>query len=280
MTSRASGESPAHRSVSAYIKEVDAIQQQMRDALTKTSQAYRDFATGKISAASAPPLVRAEDTLRTLQKRIAALDAPPAAARLRALLLQFTHAEVSLAGEVTQLAVFEPWFNTLLRQARAAGARLSRALAAAKPPTPRRLRGTKKQIAAAQAAFSAQVAQAAALQADAIDAYDARLAVIVTRLRALKPPPVLRPAFRAQLATLVASRRAGAALAQELRKASRSQVSALGRRFTLASRLASSVSAQEAEIAAVKAYDARVRALGTVQGRIRAELARLQRVTG
>ena len=52
----------------------------------------------------------------------------------------------------------------------------------------------------------------------------------------------------------------------------------LNRRFTEASRLSASVPAQKAEIAAVKAYNARVRAIGRAQSAIQLEIVRLQRL--
>jgi hypothetical protein len=54
----------------------------------------------------------------------------------------------------------------------------------------------------------------------------------------------------------------------------------LGRRFTIAARTAGSVDAQKAQIEAVKAYNRRVRAIGTMQGRISRELSRLQQQPG
>jgi hypothetical protein len=90
----------------------------------------------------------------------------------------------------------------------------------------------------------------------------------------------LTPAFRTQLQTLAASRTAGAALSRELRKNDRSQVSVFGRKFTLAARIAGSISAQKAQITAIKAYNRRVRAIGTLQGDIRQELVHLQSLTG
>ena len=88
------------------------------------------------------------------------------------------------------------------------------------------------------------------------------------------------PAYRTQLKTFDASRIAGSALAKELRKQDRSHVAVFGRRFTLAARTAGAVSAQKAEIAAIKAYNRRVRSIGTLQGEIRQELLRLQSLAG
>jgi hypothetical protein len=65
-----------------------------------------------------------------------------------------------------------------------------------------------------------------------------------------------------------------------LRKQDRSRVAVFGRRFTLAARTAGSLSAQKAQIAAIAAYNRRVRRIGTLQGNIRQELLRLQSLSG
>jgi hypothetical protein len=273
--------SPKHKAVAAYIKDVDQIQQQMQAQLTKTVKAYREFSTGGTPPKTlTPQLLQAEQTLKRLQRRIAALPAPEPASRLRKLLVQLTGTEVSIAHEVGQLSVFAPQYSVVLKQARAAGVELSKGLAAVKPPKAHKIRGTKAQVQKAQAAFSAAAAAAAAQQADAVDAYAAKIVQVEGRLRRLHPPRVMRPAYLTQLRTLGASRRSGLALALELRKQNRSRVAVLGRAFTVAARSAGSVSAQKAQIAAIKAYNSRVRGIGTLQGKIQQELQRLQQLTG
>jgi hypothetical protein len=273
--------SPKHKAVAAYIKSVDQIQQQMQAQLTKTVKAYRDFSSGGTPAKTlTPQLLQAEQTLQRLQQRVVALPAPAPASRLRKLLVQLTGTEVSIAHEVGQLSVFAPRYSAALKQSRAAGVDLSRGLAAVKPPQAHKIRGTKAQVQKAQAAFAAAASAAAAQQADAVEAYAGKIAAVQARLRKLQPPPVMRPAYLTQVRTLAASRRSGLALALELRKQNRSHVAVLGRKFTVAARIAGSVSAQKAQIAAVKAYNRRVRTIGTLQGKIQQELARLQQLTG
>jgi hypothetical protein len=142
------------------------------------------------------------------------------------------------------------------------------------------VRGTAKQIARARSAFAVEATKAAAAQADAVDAYDITLAGVVRRLRGLRPPGVMAPAFRTEVRMLEATRAAGAALARELRRSNRSRVPALSRALTVAARLSGTLAAQRAEIAAVKAYDARVRALGVDATRVQSEVTRLQRTLG
>jgi hypothetical protein len=276
-----SSASPRHRAVAGYIKAVDQIQQQMQAQLTDTVSAYHLFASGSVPAKTlAPQLAQAELTLRRLQRRIVALPAPAIAMHLRVLLIRLTGAEVSTAHEVGQLAIFSPRYAVILRRVKTAGLELSRAFAAVKTPQAHKLHGTKAQVKQAQAKFAAAAAVAAAQQADAVDAYGAKVARVQRDLRKLDPPPVLSPAYRSQAQALEASLSAGSALARELRKPNRSRVALFGRRFALAARIAGGVGAQKAQIAAVKAYNHRVRGIGTLQGDIKRELARLQQVAG
>ena len=276
-----SSESPKHKAVAAYITDVDQIQQGMQVQLINTVSAFRALANGSVGSKTlAPRLTQAESTLRVLQRRLIALLAPAPAKHLRLLLIQLTGSEVSTAHEVGQLVTFSPRFAALLKDVRTAGTQLARALGAVKPPKSHKLHGTKKQIQQAQAAFTAAADKAAALQADAVDAYITKIARLERELRKLDPPPIVRPDYRTQLRTLTASRTTGSALAQELRKTNRSDVAVFSRKFTLAARIAGSVSAQKAQIAAIKAYNQRVRKIGTLQGDIKLELTRLQQQVG
>jgi hypothetical protein len=281
VSGRGGGESAEHKAIAGYIDDVGVIQQKLRAPLTRTMNAYRSFASTRVaSAAEQRRLVAAEGTLQTLRGRLARLPAPAPARRLRALLLELVDAEVATSHEVAQLAVFTPHYAALLGQSRQASTRLAKALNEITPPKPHQIKGTKAEVARAQAAFTAASSEAAGRQADAIDTYGSAIAALERRLRKLHPPEVLRPSYRAQLRTLEKSQAAGAALAAELRKSDRSRVAVLGRRFTVAARTAGSVDVQKAQIAAVKAYNTRVRAIGTMQGRISNELSRLQQQSG
>lgn len=266
--------------VSRYITSVDDVQQQMRLPLTRLLSAYRSFSTTETTPATAARLSAAEQTLQTLEARLAALPFPAEAAKLRTLLLELVQSEISVSHELNELARFTPRFHALLAAATAANGKLAHGLAAAAPPKPHTVRGTAKQIAQARAAFAAKATKAAAAQADAVEVYDKSLGRVVQKLRALRPPAVMAPAYRAEMRTVEATRAAGATLAAELRKQNRSKVPELSRALTKAARLSQSVAAQKAEIAAVKAYDARVQQIGKAQGKVQAEVGRLQRALG
>jgi hypothetical protein len=270
-------ESPKRKAVSHYITSIDTIEQQMAYSLGRATNAYRAFTTAHSSStAVAGKLAQAEKTLALLAGRIAAIEAPSQAVRLRSLVLKVVREEEGVTQEMHTLVVFEAPFNGALKELRTAAQTLSKSLAAVKAPVPHAIRGTAKQIARAKAAFNAQSSAAAAAQADAVSTYDAVVSRIAGRLRRLTPPDVLAPAYTAQLGALRATMQAGSRLAVELRKTNRPNVSTLSRAFALATRRSQSLAAQRAEVAAVKAYDRRVRDIQASAVAARDEIARLQ----
>jgi hypothetical protein len=262
--------------VAAYITRVDAAEQQMHAPLTQLLTVYRTYSTHKTGGNEQAQLAKSARTLRTLQQRLLAIPAPPAATKLRTLLVQFVGTERDVALEIAQLARFLPRFRALSAAAAVANNELSRSLAATKPPRAHAVRGTAKQIAAARAAYAAAARAAQAHEADAIDAYNRVLALVLRNMATLRAPAVIATAYRAEIGSLQATRTAGEALSAELRKSSATRVPALSRKFDAAARLSGSIAAQRAEIEAVKAYDSRVRGLGRLQARIQAEVLRLQ----
>lgn len=263
------------KKVSAYIRSVDAVEAQMNYRITQVMSAYRAYTRSSRSAASASQLDSAARTLHLLEARIAALPAPSQAAHLRALLGSLLRAEESVTNEVAQLARFTPRFHAVALDIQALSVELSKALAAVPQPKPHTIKGTRKQIAAAQAAFDAAASQAAQAQARVVDAYDAGLGVLLLRLGRIEPPKVMLPSYSAEVATLRDTRAAGARLAAGLRAPKRSNIALLSRRFSIAARTAGTTLRQREEIAAVKAYDARVRRIGKLEVAVQGELTHL-----
>jgi hypothetical protein len=269
--------SKQRREVTAYIDAVNAIENQMHKPLARVMLAYRDFAAARSGGRqSVSELAAAAPTLVRLDRRLAALPAPPEAEKLRAGLVRLVGEQAAVTREVQRLAAFAPHYSAVLRSAHAASAQLGLALHAVKIPTPHVLRGTKSQILAAQSQYTAESNAAAAAQADAIDAYDRTITLVVGRLRKLQPPASLVPTYRAQLRSLRDAAAAGTRLANELRKPDRARVPALGRRFTIASREAGTLVVQRRAIAAIRAYNARARAISSSSADVERELARLQ----
>lgn len=282
LANRRPGPSPAHKAVARYIERVDAVQQRAQAPLLRALVSYRrlSFAGKTERGGEERRLAQAQRTLAVLERQLAAIAAPPAAARLHRLLVRLVRSEEALAVQVHSLAVYLPRLAAFVAQSNAAARALRRTLATAPVPVPRTVHGTRKRVRAAQAAFVAAAAQAAAQQAAALDAYDAKLAVVRRKLARLEPPALLAPLQRARLRSLSLLERRGAALAAELRKRDRRNVATLGRRFAQAARAVDTVPAQHAEVGALETYNARVAAIAAQERSIQAELARLGRLTG
>ena len=265
------------RAVAAYIEQVNALQGRMRTPLTRVMVAYSGFGRKGSRRPSATQLAAAAATLERLERQLAALQYPTEAKKLRVKLLTLVQREVEITGEVQLLAGFAPNYVSTLSGLRAASLKLDSRLKAIDVPAPHVLRGTKQAVTQAQREFQAKAQDAAVAQAVAIDAYDLAVTQVLSRLVRLRPPPALAPEYHARIAALRNVVAAGTALARRLRASQRSDISALSRRFALASRAAGTVAVQRAQIAAIRAYRRRVREVGAAAGAVQAELARLQR---
>ena len=250
------GKSTARRdAIATYIVRVDAIEQHLQKPLLDVSKANRDFAGKKPGSATArSELVRAQRTIQRLELRLRAVPAPPDGAHLRALLLAFVARENAIAGEVVQLATFIPAYGAALAPLAPASVAVKRVLALK----------------------TASIADKAA----ALDRYGAALAPVIATLRTLHPPPASRPIWAQQIATLASVRTAETALAAAMRANRSAVIPNLLQRLSEAAAGNQTVSAQRAQIAAVVAYNGRVKSLNSLGSRISDEEARLQRTLG
>jgi len=274
-----SSQSAKRKAITQYIERVDAVEQELRYPLLKIEKTYRDFSAhpGTMKKA-APQFATAEATLHTLQTRLGLIDPPPDARRLRTLLVALIGAQVELAHELTTLVNFLPAFSAALTSLGPADAQLKKSLAAVAVPKPKPVKPA--QLKAARAAFKRAVSAAAAGQAVALDTYLREIAKVQVRLRGLRPPPSMAPAYRTQLATLARVRATGTALVGALQKKQYARVAVLDRSFQKAATTSTSLAAQRAQIAAVKGYNARVKAVSELALRVDAERARLQKSLG
>lgn len=238
--------------VASYIERVNAVETAMRGQLASSASAYQEFArTGTITPKSRAKLERAERALRTLESRLREVGAPERARRLRSLVIDLARRQVGIAGEVTGIARFTPAFVDIARQSRVAREQLRRALASAKPAR-------------------------ASSQAVALEVYDLAVLRLQRRLRTLAAPAVFQPSRRGALNAFARTHAATVALAAELRRNERPRVAELTRRFLLAARAAATVRVQEAQAAAIRAYNRRVRGLAGLKAKVQAELLRMQ----
>jgi hypothetical protein len=271
------GGTSGRSAVTGYINDVNTIERQMSAPLNQMARTYAGFSTrGTKWEVVRARLERAQRTLGTLDQRLGRLDPPPEAERLHGLVLRLVGAEIGLAGEIHQLAVFLPRYAVVLGQLAPANARLSHALGALPTPARQTVRGTRKQIQAARADYAQRFALATAAQARVIEHYRSELAALIEELRGLTPPTVLQPSYQAELATLDHLRATGEALAQALLLRHYSQVPSLNDRFIAAARTSGSVTAQQAQIAAIERYNARIRGLNTLARSIQSEETRLE----
>jgi hypothetical protein len=248
--------------VAEYVKQINGVQQRLRYPLTQAEVAYKRFsASGKVDAPQRAQLASALRTLHEYERQVRALSAPADATELRARVLAYAVAQERAAAEAAELAQFMPKFVARIDELRASGAAFAR------------------DLGSGSAARSTKSAAERARQADALDAWLARAAVIRDRLRELRPPEVMRPTYDAQLVALAASRAAGRALSEALRTAA-VDTFALNRRFAVATRSAVTTSRQQAQIAAIKAFNRRVTGVARLRDRVQNELQRLQRTRG
>lgn len=270
--------SPQRRDVTAYINAVNDVQHRMGKPLTRVFTAYRDFTGhGSSTQNAAPELADAARTLQVLRARLAALPAPPEAHRLRRLLLDLVRRQAAVTREAQGMAGFSPRFARALAVAKRANVVLGTTLRSIPVPATHAVRGTRKQVLAAQKAYRRDARASAAAQAEAIDAYDTAIEGVLRRLAALEPPDVLAPSYATQVKALRAVHDSGVRLANALRQPTRTDVPALGRKFVLSSRIAQSVAAQKAQIAAIERYNARARAIESSSSLVQQEELRLQR---
>jgi hypothetical protein len=252
------GGSSKHAAVRDYITRVDQVEQGMAGPIGQVTQVNRDFARSQTSAGMHKKLVKSESTMRTLRKRLATLVAPPEAKRLQSLLLQLVNREVELTHETVQLGVFVPRYQAALKPLVAADA------------------GLKKELGAT-AKGAAATKKLDAEKADELDAYARAASSVIGVVEKLVPPPVWKPPYDSQLGALRGLRSTATALGQAIRTNDSAALPELLQRFDAAAVANESVAAQKRQIAAVKAYDARIRQITSLAGKVQLERARLQK---
>jgi len=245
------GGSSRRNAVAHYIDDVNAIELKLARPLLEVSRANRSFARPHANTQSVLERLRSADTrIGVLSRRLAALPAPVEARRLRRLLLELLGRERSMIGEVEQMAVFVPAFSRTLQPLAPANATLKSELSRKTSP---------------------------AKKAAALDAFHSSVSSVLARLRTLRPPPSSRAAWSQEIQTLERTDAAVAALAGALRAKNGKAIPKLVHDFNVAAASNQTTDAQLAVIAAVKAYDLRIKSLNGLGSRISREEARLRR---
>jgi hypothetical protein len=253
--------------VARYVRQISAIEARLARPVSAVTQAGGQFAAaGKTGAAALTnaqrraqqqTLARSRALIEVQERRLRALPAPPAARPLRGLLVRFTSGEASLTRQLALMVAFLPRFNTELAPLGPAITRLSAVL-------------SKR-----QAYGAAAVAAVFAAKARALRDFAATTSHVVTRLRVLSPPAVLKPQYDAQVASLRGMGTSAVRLAGALAGGAPTNVAPLLLAFDRAAAATHSATARRAQTAAVRAYNARVTGLATLAQAISRERLRL-----
>jgi hypothetical protein len=238
--------------IASYFTEVNQVQAQMARPLLEVSRANRAFAQGKADPAKTQArLERSEATFAKFRRKLNAIHPPPEGKRMQTLLLELIDRQRELSRETLAMARFMPLFAAALRPVAPAGKDLRTALNG---------KGTPAEKAAA------------------LDLYAQRLDAVLAKLRPLDPPPSSRPTWQVQVRTLTSVRASVVALARALREKRAKDVARLLHRFDLAATGSRSLASQRLQIAAIRAYNERVRGLDRVSRQIALERLRLQKL--
>jgi hypothetical protein len=239
----------AEKDVTKYIGDVNAIQHGLSLPLGQVALGYRQLAKGSNLPAMQPQLAKSALTIRKLERRVDALDPPPEAIRLDAVIRRLVHGESQLAEELALLAAYVHDAAPVLTRATAAGKALHDALSA---PRSR------------------------AAQATALDAYAAPLDAAAKQLAKLEAPPVVAPSQRTQVQTyrLIATRARALATALRDGKSGAKEVHDLQEAVATSS----SIPAQKARIAAIKAFNHRTARLRRLEADAQRERNRIERL--
>jgi hypothetical protein len=269
-----SSSSPQRAALAAYITRVDRIESALNGPLTKVTTTGVDFMLARQGksgsqqrAATTVPGYAAEERalrralvrIRTLRRELAAAPAPARARHLRRMLLELVDGQAGLTHQVALLVAFLPRFDALLAELAPATQQLNAALR-------KRTAATRPAIAAGDAA-----------KTRALRRFKASVDAIVRRLRTLMPPAASKPNYTTQLKSLEGMSAAAGGLASAIKTRALKRVRPLLLAYDRAATSDQSLTAQKAEIAAVRAYDAKAAAFNALQGDIQAELRRIEK---
>ena len=240
---------PRRDAVNAYFRQVNDVQRQMVSAISRVNIAYRKFSTKGGLAQEQGQLAAAEQTIRALRARLARLRPPPLAVPIHRDLIRLFDADAGVARELAGMAAFLPAFDKARAPLAAVDRRMRLGLAKSRRP---------------------------AAQATVLEEYAAGCAAALVRLARLRPPAVLEPTHRSEVALLTSSRSVSLQLARALRRHDAIRLPGLSARFQAIAGGADVLTGANEEALAIAAYARRVQAIGRLEARIARERERLQ----
>jgi hypothetical protein len=232
------------RQLATPLDTVDAVDRQ----LTAGSGASRTAATTTTTTSGARLTAAAQERrLRQAARQIAvvtarlhALAAPVPAAHLKSLLVALAGRQADLAVQTERLIAFIPGFSASLRPLGPAVSALERVLSIS------------------QASSAAGVQRVYGQKATALRSFARTLDGILASLRSLHPPSSSQPTYVAERRSLNRMKAAATTLAGDLAGGHTVGITGVLRSFDSGAALPGSRSTQEAERAAVRAYDRQV----------------------
>jgi hypothetical protein len=255
--------------VAGYLTQVNAVEKQLAAPLTSVTRTIVQFAHQSraqgvsrlrvVPPAQAQALLRADAQINGLRDHLAALKAPAPAQRLRALLLELVDRQARLTRQMAKLVVFLPRFSQAMAPLAPALVRLEHVLSVA------------------QAQGPAAVAAVYSEKAVALRDFRAVALAILRDLRGLDPPAVSLPPYRAQVRAVQGMASSADGLAVALGSGSTTAARPLLVQFSRAAAGPAALSAQKAQIAAIRAYDAQLSSLnrlGVTASRERLQLTK------
>jgi hypothetical protein len=237
--------------VNDYIADVNDVERQLSIEISHVNQAYTAFGGKTPLAKLVPQLRESERTMATLRERVASLDPPSDAEGLHRALLRLLNEDERVAREVTAMAVY---LQALQRQA--------------------------QPIQPAAAALRARLAKAKTsdAQVEAFGHYADDLDVVRKRLELVEAPPALAPSQRAFVQRLETTSSLARRLQAAARRGDTATASYLIQRLRLLSR--PTPASRAAEIAAIRAYNERVKLVNLRARDVAREQQRLSKTLG
>jgi len=215
--------------IESYIRSVNRRQAQLKPAFEDAQQALRAFAAGRVTKRTAEQLRGGSATMHATGASLALVEPPPEARRLHADLLRLVELQGRLALELSLAADYVTKVGPATRPAQVAASTLGRELRSAK---------------------------SGADQAAALREFAASVGDSLTRLDLLAPPPAMLPWHDDQRARLAKSRRDALALAAGIEQQDEEAVERALKEFTTRT---SDTASRQAQAAAVKAFNTRLR---------------------
>lgn len=233
--------------VTAYIEEVNEVQQASAVRYGAVDRVYREFRLSPAAAAEQLPELRsAARTLTALRVRVDRVEAPEDAETLRLRVIAFFRQQETIAKELVAVAEYLPKLSAAERPLADINRRLRQALARS---------------------------SSLDTQADAVGAYAVRLSRVARALEALEPPPLLAASHGAYVNQLRSYAAASQALQRAVRDNDQAAVDAAVARLRVAS--VAPPAAAKAQREAIVAFNKRVSRIAALGLAVERERRRL-----